>query len=296
VLLVTATLDYPLRSRIAFGAGFIILLAGFFFTNTWLYGKPLGMHAIQAVEPGQIEAPHPPALSIAYDLGRFFLLFSPVLAASAAIALAGLLLCGSLLPQRNEGRLWVVLALFFAGTPFLLSTTGGKQFGPRFWLPAVPVLWMIASLQLQRLAVSSRRIWSKALGSLILLSVCGGGIFNVPSGTLYLRHDYRERVLPALDFLRTRHEVSVAASHQYIAQELESLFGKKHFFRVLDLESFMYLAERLFELGEKSFQWISHDSHGPRFLTLPGLTVRRDLLGRYGEYHIFSCSFEETVR
>lgn len=294
-LLVTVTLDSPLRSRFIYSASVAFALAGFLLVNIWFYGRPLGMHAIQALEPGQLVAPQPPPLVIAYDLGRYFILFSPVIAAVAAVALAGWRLGGPLRPDRREGRIWIVLALFLAGTPFLLPTTGGKQFGPRFWLPAVPLLWVIVSFQLQRLAASPRRSWSRALVGIIILATIAGGIFNTSLGVSYLRRDYRERVLPALDFLRTREESSVAVDHQYIAQELEALFGQKNFFRVLDGERFKDLAVRLHAMGQGSFLWLRYDSSGAGTLRLPGLTVRRDLIGRYREYYVFRCLVGESA-
>jgi hypothetical protein len=284
-----------LRSRLTFVAALAVSGAALLALNYALYGVPLGLHSVQTVELDQLHSRREPALEIGATLAVWLVYFCPVVLLSAAIALAGLW-WSWLKPSRVQAQLWIIASVFCASSLAILPATGGKQFGPRYWLPVVPVIWLIAALQIRQILSLPRRAQA-VLGMVLLVGAIGfGGWVDTYTGTQYVFQDYARRILPALTFLRSRDESAVAVSHQWIAQELEATFDEKRFFRIKDEDQFMQLARRMRSVGERSFLWLRYRPIAGAVRQEPGLIVRRQYLGSYGSYLVFRCTIEGAAR
>jgi hypothetical protein len=266
----------------------------FLAVNYWLYGLLLGLHSVQTVEVDQWHWERAGALGIGQTLFYELGVFCPVVVLCAAVAVVGLFWT-RLRPGRLRLQLWIIAGVFCLSSLAILPATGGKQLGPRYWLPVVPVIWLIASLQLRQVAALTPRPFAVIGVLLFAATIAIGGWVNTVGGTRRLFADYDQRVLPALRFLRERDERIVAVSHQWIAQELEATFDEKRFFRTKNDQQLMQLARRLQSEGVSSFLSLRYRPATTAVLRAPGLTVRRQYLGPYGSYMVFRCTIDASA-
>jgi hypothetical protein len=230
--------------------------------NQWVFGSPLGVHALQSWEPDSLHYPDMPPLLIARRLGASLLLHHPILPALAVLAL----LLRPAAPDapahtpgdRAESAAWLAGALFCLGTVFLLPNDGGKQFGPRYWLHALPLLWWAAALRFEALRAGPRPAWSRGGVALLVALLAAGGWLNAVRGGQELARDYRERTLPALRLVRSARPDVVAVAHQYVAQELEAAFDAAPFVRLRTDADLEHLGQAMSEAGQTRLLWLGY--------------------------------------
>jgi hypothetical protein len=205
-------------------------------SNQWMYGSPLSLQALQSWEPGVQRDPDMSPLQIARRLGVSLLVFHPVLLALALLAL--------LWPRptraesaaargdRAESAAWLAGAIFCAVSALLLPNPGGKQFGPRYWMHALPLLWWAAALRFEVLRTGRERTTHRATAVGLVALLAAGVWLNAVRGARALLIDYRERTLPALRLVRETQPDVVVVGDQHVAQELEAAFDVAPFVRV----------------------------------------------------------------
>jgi hypothetical protein len=295
ILVALLILRVPFKRQLGFIFGALIMLFGLFILNYILYGYVLSFHAFQVIDTNTLRTPQLPAGRIGVFLSRGLIIHCPVILLSITISALGLKWSG-FRPTRILACLWIIVILFCVSTLAILPTAGGKQFGPRFWLPAVPLIWMIASFQLKQLTKIAQRISRRTGMFLFILMIVAGGQTNSYKGTKYIYDDYRKSVLPTLKFIRDAKENVIAVSHQWIAQQLAAAFNKKQFFRTANENDFMRLARRLWLQKKSFFILITFDPHITQIQGDGHLTVHREYLGQYGSYfHIFRCKIEQQI-
>ena len=111
----------------------------------------------------------------------------------------------------------------------------------------MPIISLLAALMLNSTLKISKAGWRYAGNTLFLLLLILGVYRNTYLGTINLRDDYRERVLPALDLVQQHESRVVAVAHQWISQELEAAFEQKTFFRVQDRDDLAMLGTALLD-------------------------------------------------
>ena len=123
-------------------------------------------------------------------------------------------------------------------------------------------------------------------------------VLNTVVGGEKLSRNYATRVAPALEYVgESEHDV-VVVSHQWVAQELEALFGRKHFLRVNDPSEMPTLAAALAEHGYDGFLflWARYDdTPGEPQVVFENEHVRVSgpLVGRLGwNFDVYECSVE----
>lgn len=139
---------------------------------------------------------------------------------------------------------------------------------------------------------------------LALFGGCGhialGVWLNSVEGTRNLRDNYRDRVLPALEFLRHSNLRLVVISHQYVAQELAVELRARRFFAVKTDErlpkQIVELAEGFRQAGERRFLFIvavyQDRIPPPGTITIGGIKalIKCPVWGLYGyNYFMYDC-------
>ena len=278
----------PWAPVLASAAGSALPLLGLVAFNLWLHGDPLGVHALQAVEPGTRHVPTTlPATRIAAGLGRHFLVATPVLAVACAWALRGAAAREDR-GSRLEAALWAALAIFALVAIALVPNQGGKQEGARYLMHALPVLWLIVGLQWQRATTRSDPS-ARVFRAAVLAALAAGVFLHAWQGTRDLARDYALRIRPALASLRSVDSRFVAVEHQWIAQELASAFGEKLFFRVRNDASLDRLARALAERGVPHFTLIGYEPHEEGLRRGEGYALRVLPRGHFGTLRIADC-------
>ena len=278
----------PVVTWLGHTAGGAAVIAGFLLFNKVAYGIFLGVHSLQSVDRSELHMRLLPAYRIGLDLTRDLAWACPLLVLIVAVLLLSWP-WRPLRPDRPQRALWIALGAFLLIAPFVLPNLGGKQFGPRYLLPAVPLVCLIAATQLGALRAEGRRSARVVVGTAVVAALAVGVYFGAVQGTRVLHHNYRHRVRPVLDALRASDAPVVAVWHQAMAQELVAAFDEKAFFRVRNQEEIELLADRMLEQNLDHFLWILWDDPGVRVGKLPTSTVLMSEPRAIGRYLVFDA-------
>ena len=287
VCLGLVVLRRELRRWLSACAGVGLPCLAFVGLNLWLYGGLLGVHAIQQVDPSTAHVPHVPFHEIArYFAGELFRL-CPVVAVPIASALAGIAI-PALRIDRPQAMLWTVLGVFCLGAVLVVPNTGGTQLGARYFLHALPLLFLLLGLVWDRAATLARPA-RQALRIAIAIGLLAGVYLNAVRGTQAIFRDYRYRALPTLRALREDPTRVVVVEHQWMAQDLESAFDDKIFFRVRSRAELERLARALLERNQPRFTLVRYSEMGESVIEAEGLRLTLRPRGRFGSYVLVDC-------
>jgi hypothetical protein len=258
--------------------------------NLWLYGTALGAHAIQQVDPSTLYVAHSSAYEItAYFVNQLFKL-CPVVSVLIVCAVVGID-SPALRIDRTQAMLWGIVIIFCLGTALAVPNSGGKQLGARYFLHALPAIFLLLGLVWDRAADLAPR-GRRGLRAAIAIGLLAGLYLNAARGTQALFLDYRDRTLPALLALREDSTRVVAVEHQQMAQELESAFDDKIFFRVRNRTEFGNLARAMLERDEPRFTLVQYGESEEDIIDVAGLRVQMHPRGRFGLYGLVDCVVE----
>lgn len=301
------------RSSVAFGAGLGIGVGLFVLANQIAYGIPTGVHSLQLLERDLWSAKR------VRDMWSDVSDMLPRLLGTTPLLVAGLITFpvawrnAAARPEVRRQLAWsaaITLAVLVF-SPLLLPSDGHKQWGARFYLILLP--WSTMTLAflveaLQRGDVRSRgegaegrvlpeatagkpplsTAWRYAAGGLLVAGLLGGLYSNGVDGVRTVRDDYAGRVLPALEVVREQPVRAVIVTHQWIAQELASLFFDRDFFWLREDEDLPRLLESLRAQGVDEALYLTYE---------PGSNRHRpidfgDYLGPYGTYWVYRLAIE----
>jgi hypothetical protein len=242
-------------------AALVVPMAALLAVNVAIYGHPLGAHAFQITQPLGPAVRVTNAVATAGRLLRLLVAYFPLAIPAIAIAIAIAVAArrDPEDPQRREtaaARLlaWITL-LYVALLPLILPRPetggeGGKQWGPRFLLVAIPLLSTLAALSAPRLAALRSRALRVAGAVAFAVALALGAYRNAWAGTRELDHDYAGRMRPLLEFLRSDPSRVIAVSEQFAAQEMIALAADRRFFFVKSAEDLERLAAAALRNGE----------------------------------------------
>lgn len=271
------------------------VIALFVVFNITLYGAPLGLHSFQVIEGFRIGhsllrgAEFMPSL-----LGRL-ILYAPI----AAVIPLGLLLLPRHTPPSDRLALRYVATLAAASAlaiPLIVPSEGGKEWGPRFMLPCIPVICLMATGLLESFHRADQEVRRLLVSLLILMAGLGGAVINCGFGAAGIVEDYRGRIAPLLRFVRESEPRVVVVGHKAVAEELEALWGPKLLLRITQMEDLEPLALDLRDAGVDRFLFIHADYFGrgaPKTMDPIGtaVSVYANLLGHFGYYYnVYDCS------
>ncbi|MBE9078712.1 dolichol-phosphate mannosyltransferase [Romeria aff. gracilis LEGE 07310] len=261
-------LQLGVRQSLRLLAAMLLTVLVFFGLNFYIYGHPLGIHAIQIVEGSsplqQLTQAGASYRQLLTSLFRYF----PIALFAIAFTLTASL--NSRLKLSPTMRWLLLLSLLFAlSVPLIVPPgAGGKQWGPRFYLILVPLLSLVVAQQLEQVWDSLRGLWrGGAIALLALLFAFGLQLNTVQgafsryedpqTGSISLPHSYAP-IAPAISTLRAQPLPWVAMSHQFVAQQLWAGVPEKTFFRAESLAQVKQLAQALAVQNESAFLYVCY--------------------------------------
>lgn len=251
------------RLRVLWGGGAALAIAGWFVHNLIVYGQPLGLHAEQVLVAG---APTSlgwhAAAERGAEMGALWLVHGVEF--WMLLVLAACLMAPGLGGRHERVLTWGALGLSVVaavGISFIVPNAGGLQYGPRYLLVTLPLLWVgiIAGFAAVRHHRSLRVIPACAAVGLI-----GWGAFiNGATGlqTFHARHygEYRALVR-AIDSLQPDF---IAVGQQHIAVETASLWSTIPYVRALGTDDLAQIAEGLRANVPYTLLWIVENRNVP---------------------------------
>ncbi|MEO1622682.1 MAG: hypothetical protein AAFU53_16820, partial [Cyanobacteria bacterium J06632_3] len=210
------------------------------------------------------------------------------------------------------GRLALILSLLFAlSVPLIVPPgSGGKQWGPRFYLILMPLLSLVLAEQLRP---TFFRGWARKLLLIaatvalvfgINLNTVNGGFKDFRNGqSISLMGNYGP-IAPAIAALQSNPQPWIAMSHEFVAQQLWSALPEKTFFRTETIEDVKQLAAALVEQNEREFLYVCYPHREcPVPETATGELGLDDgvnmlnlaLLDTYGKYPVYTVEITETT-
>lgn len=238
----------------------LALALGLLFVINWAcYGHPLGLHAIAALNAREWAR-----VTKAVDALRLLApsvveYFPPALLAGAGIPY--LWWRGRARPLARVSALLALSLLITVCVPLLVRVSGGRRWGPRYLLMAVPLLALAAAIVFQELRREGRRTLRLAGMTIALLLTTHGCWLNTVGGTRYLRDEYRSTTaLHAL--VRDSPARVVAVSSGWLTLQLAGLFDDKVFFEAQGAGELRTLARGLAQAGQSRFVYVCHTDLG----------------------------------
>ncbi len=254
-------------------------IAAFFIFNSRVYGNSLGAHSLQlANKGGIIEYIGQNFIVLTHVNARLVIFFPAII---LLYAFAFYILFKKIFAPAGILQLTVIVILFSLITPFLLPNAGGKQWGPRYLLPLVPVVITTLCLAATYFDVQNfeKKKWLLLLIPVFLYSA----YVNVYLARKYLRDDYSFRVKPGLDFLQKESCKIVVVQNQYITQEFAALLETKKMFLAENERSFYELQKLLKAAGIPKLIYMCADIN--KKMPLPNLINNSSELMQMGGYY-----------
>jgi hypothetical protein len=259
------------RSKVILIFSLVLTISVFLLLNYLIYGHPLGAHSIQVLHESSLRDRLKDVSTNFQRLSSLLLQYFP--------SLVFLLLNLPISLFRNDIKdsnkvkiLYVISILFLLVVPFILpgdpsisleSRTGGKQWGPRLLLILVPTISLLVAITFQSV-VQSRNHFLRYLGSAICVGLLIAGIYVNPYS--YAANLFQESRQPndvtLLQAVAKTSSRVVAASHQYVNQDMVYLFNQKDFFLVKDTKDLQTLGAALATQNIKDATYICY-AHRP---------------------------------
>lgn len=259
----------------------------FFAVNQLVYSHPLGIHSLQVVEGFSPRTKLYQASKIIPAMQADLFQYFPVL--YFASIYIGLSIFTDKIQLTPALRKFVLISLAFTyAVPLVVPSEGGREWGPRFLLFAIPLSCLAATLALGS-TWKVKRFGLKYL-SLAFVAICfvWGVHVNAYSGILAFSES---GFLPVLNLVRESPNKLVAFPHQYVGQSLTAVVGDKFFFLTKDREDLIKFAQSLPIQGYDSFMYICPIYHACFESGDPPETLEFNVKGRQ-----FQMEFSEIKK
>ncbi len=224
------------RQSLPTGAGFAAMAILFVVHNLAVYGSPLGAHAQQLGEAVDAAA-GTTGMGYAEILGEMLRVW-----VAKSPALWALLLLLGLSRQARRRPEFTALALalivIIVVTPALLPNAGGRQWGPRYWIVALPLLWQSVALLREEGA-------SKLAPAILGLAATAGIALNSIYAARVFERGYRSdmhRLAAALEVIDGQ---AVALAVPLHAGELAGHLDRWPFFLARDTRELVELVQAM---------------------------------------------------
>jgi len=199
--------------------------------------------------------------------------------------------CGWPLARRTSVIL-VIALLYWTLAPFLFPNDGGKQWGPRFFLPLIPATLLACAGAWRQWTGSLPPRYRLALQAIVFPLICYGFFLNTVQGASILREDDLNRIRPALEYVRNDPGNIVVVNAHFIAMELSSVFREKYFFLVDDTTGLHKLIPILEHRGADHFVYVSSGRDNPAGFDELFLSHHTKLMNK-GGYMVGSVALEK---
>jgi len=223
-------------SHVVFLIGTALSVMVFFAYNKFAYGSFTGLHSRQITEKFDL-------IDRVKSIGYIFavqtaktILYDPM---TIFIFAAVLLLRKDIIRTYKAGNslplfLIVALVLFFITSPLILPNTGGRNWGIRYALVSLPVLYVCVPFLLGIAQASRHR---KILMIMFFVMLVYGGVLNTFKGSETLYANYNGAKTEVIDYLQEKPPSILLITKSYQAAEFEVLMSNSMFFQVDTEES-----------------------------------------------------------
>lgn len=292
------------EKAVTFTVSMLLVIALFFGINLLIYQHPLGIHSVQIVEEFSLKERSLTAFNnlkqLLFSLSYYFpIVFFTLIYVCLA------LISGKLKLTAKMQVILLVSTLFVLAVPLIVPAgAGGKQWGPRFLLITVPLISLLAAIQLKLLLQTYQRKLQLALLGLFAVFLTTGLYINSYLGPVDLARNY-QLILPAVQGLRSQPDPIIAMSHEYVAQALAPSLPHKTFFLTEDSQAVKRLSGTLLSQGYTKFLYVCYphrDCNTPK--TSPDnlkfsqanqrFTLQFSDLGKLGKYPIYEVSIMQS--
>jgi hypothetical protein len=234
-------------------------------TNQLLYGRPLGFHAVQSLEGGARLAGALRRGAHAWELATdwmAFVWFAPAFLLALTL-MPRLRARPEAVPTGSSLILFVTLALF------IVPNSGGQQMCARYFLPALPLIAVLAGAFVQATLSARRHVWAWVPAGVLVLLICHAAHENLGERTSALREDYAYRVRPCLDVLAQHPSDALIFDHPFVAADMAAGFGAHPVLTAETPADHDRALAHAARLGVGAL-WISHRRTVPAGFTLVG--------------------------
>jgi hypothetical protein len=254
----------------AFVGGLALPMLALIGWNVSAYGSPLGAQGLQFLAGSETDLLKPSILTIFTHLNLRLLQYFPIV---ITLPLIWYRILKGKVYQPSVYQITYIISCFLVIVPFFLPNAGGKQLGPRYLLPIVAPLLILAILAIK---TPQKLPYYKVLLPVILAVSFVVNIL-MTSGKTY--SDAENRILPLYESIAADPGEVVIVQNQYMTQELARLFEDKHFFVAETPEQYSRLYYLLKGAGVNRLMYAS-------------VTDDRPGLKRVGGYYFSSHSLQ----
>jgi hypothetical protein len=265
------------RVGIAFLSSSLLSIAAFFIFNNNVYGTLFGAHGYQLANSSGYRYLTEKFIILSH-LNIKLVIYFPVIGLLFFLAVYNTL--KESLFNNSASQLSVIIIFFLLIVPFVLPNAGGKQWGPRYLLPVIPLAIVSLLLAAMKFDVAFVKKW---MAGILLLLVIYSFYINGYLAVKTLKSDYAYRVKPGMDFLLYDTCTIIIVQNQFIAQEFAALFEKKKIFLAENQQAFSMLCSLLKSQDISRVIYLSHDIN---FDMMPTNQITNDQrLKRIGDYY-----------
>jgi hypothetical protein len=286
--------ESSLRARVAWTVGAVVGVAAWVIHNLAVFGSSTGAHALQV-----FDATQPTAISLP-GLAERLASMGGNLALHGVEAWALVAILGLAATQR-EGRdnvrcraAMVMLAafgLFCVAVACIVPNDGGKQWGPRYFVVGLPLVWTGLVI-----AVASLRERARQAAHVVLsASAIAGVLLNLGGGLVTTEQASCDRIYPLYVQLSEMTPDAIAVAHQDIGLDLGLMWESVPFFRGASTEDAARIADALRENGGSSLAWVFSSRRAPDVSQFAVAGTHAQLLctrlpDATTDYAVFSCA------
>lgn len=252
-----------------FSIGCLISTAGYLIFNKLEYGAFFGIHGLQVVENKEHFAS---VKLMAYNIFSINLLlveYYPVVLLIIPILLARLKFQWPL--RTRTLTLLLIVITYCLVSRFIFPsfrTDGGKQWGPRYFLPIIPLVALICiDTYAQWMPVLNRR-YKRFLVFFTVLAVGYSFALNTVLAARNLYEDNFNRIRPCLTFIKQQQESVIVVNSEFVTMELGALYREKNFFLSRDTANFDQLLPLLKQHRIDHFIYINDGGLPDGFATI----------------------------
>lgn len=251
-------LEFLAKRKEIFVISMIATIAVFFGLNTLIYNHPLGMHSVQIVEKFSLFDRLREGLKNFKEMGWSLFYYFPIAFFTILYLPFSLVLKKRIKLTLTMKIVYIICFLFIVAVALMVPPgAGGKQWGPRFLLVLIPLISLIAIIEL-KFILRIARFGIRYIGIAIFCVLFLIGVYiNTYQGTEFLSENY-QRISPAIQLLRSQPDNVVAMSHQYVAQVLEAGVKNKVFFLAKDKQALKSLGEALIGQRKQKFLYMCY--------------------------------------
>ncbi|WP_254174864.1 LA_3751/LA_3752 family putative glycosyltransferase [Planktothrix pseudagardhii] len=243
----------------------------FFTINFLIYHHPLGVHAVQVLEDPSLKSRIRKAIANFNKLNEYLFDKFPITFLIVIAYPLSILFHEKFKIDKKHKILFIISISFIILISMILpssegisleSRTGGKQWGPRFILPLIPIISWLTIISFKDLLRANRRTYLNYASLAFYVILLAVSIHkNFYSGSIYIQEGNKNGTALMNAIHDTPHQI-VAVSHQYVSQGLLFSNPEKTILLVKDTESLRLLAHQLVKQGYPNFLYICY-AHRP---------------------------------